>query len=176
MNTKDKVFVGMDVHKDTVVIALLPDDAREPTVVKQLSHDPRGLRRLLDRLARESEARRENPGIGDAPLLPAPKTREVHEPFAGARLVGECARTCWAGAEAWQRLALPEAEVRLGPHDPAAQGAAQARRLENRANSAPVLPESRRRESQAEAPGGGGLLSQVSAHQLASTGTLGPVS
>ena len=49
MKQKTKVFVGMDVHKDSVMIAVLPEGVREPTLVKRLSHDPRGLRRLLDR-------------------------------------------------------------------------------------------------------------------------------
>ncbi len=52
---KTKVFVGMDVHKDSMMIAVLPEGAREPTLVKRLSHDPRGLRRLLDRVGREQE-------------------------------------------------------------------------------------------------------------------------
>ena len=47
----------MDVHKDSVMIAVLPEGVREPTVVKRLSHDPRGIRRMLDRLAREHEVR-----------------------------------------------------------------------------------------------------------------------
>ena len=55
MKQKTKVFVGMDVHKDSVMIAVLPEGVREPTLVKRLSHDPRGLRRLLDRLGREQE-------------------------------------------------------------------------------------------------------------------------
>ncbi len=57
MNEKTKVYVGMDVHKDSVMIAVLPEGAREPTLVRRLSHDPRGIRRLLDRLAREHEVR-----------------------------------------------------------------------------------------------------------------------
>ena len=51
MKNGTKVYVGMDVHKDSVMIAVLPEGAREPTLVKRLSHDPRGIRRLLDRLA-----------------------------------------------------------------------------------------------------------------------------
>ena len=47
----------MDVHKDSVMIAVLPEGELEPTLVKGLSHDLRGLRRLLDRLAREHELR-----------------------------------------------------------------------------------------------------------------------
>ena len=57
MQKKTKVYVGMDVHKDTVMMAVLPAGARAPTLVKRLSHDPRGLRRLLDRLARQHEVR-----------------------------------------------------------------------------------------------------------------------
>ena len=69
-NQKTKVYVGMDVHKDTVMVAVLPAGAREPTVVKRLSHDPRGVRRLLDRLAREHEVRAcyEASGPGYVPL------------------------------------------------------------------------------------------------------------
>ena len=51
MKNETKVYVGMDVHKDSVMIAVLPEGEREPTLVKRLSHDPRGIRRLLDRLA-----------------------------------------------------------------------------------------------------------------------------
>ena len=57
MKNETKVYVGMDVHKDSVMIAVLPEGEREPTLVKRLSHDPRGIRRLLDRLAREYEVR-----------------------------------------------------------------------------------------------------------------------
>ena len=54
---KKKVYVGMDVHKDSVMIAVLPAGVAEPTLVKRLSHEPRGIRRMLDRLAREHEVR-----------------------------------------------------------------------------------------------------------------------
>ena len=54
---KTKVYVGMDVHKDSVMIAVLPEGVREPTLARRLSHDPRGIGRLLDRLAREHEVR-----------------------------------------------------------------------------------------------------------------------
>ena len=33
----------MDVHKDSVMIAGLPEGEREPTLVNRLSHDPRCL-------------------------------------------------------------------------------------------------------------------------------------
>ena len=57
MKNETKVYVGMDVHKDSVMVAVLPEGVRGPTVVKRLSHDPRGLRRLLGRLARRHEVR-----------------------------------------------------------------------------------------------------------------------
>ncbi len=53
MKNRAKVYVGMDVHKDSVMMAVLPEGVRESTLVKRLSHDPRGLRRLPDRLAYE---------------------------------------------------------------------------------------------------------------------------
>ena len=52
---KSKVYVGMDVHKDSVMVAVLPEGVREPTLARRLSHDPQGIRRLLDRLSREHE-------------------------------------------------------------------------------------------------------------------------
>ena len=55
MTEKTKVYVGMDVHKDTVVIAALGEDERDPLLVKRLSYEPRKVRRVLDRLAREHE-------------------------------------------------------------------------------------------------------------------------
>ena len=54
---KTKVYIGMDVHKDSVMVAVLPEGAREATLVKRMSYDPRGLRRLLNRLGREHEVR-----------------------------------------------------------------------------------------------------------------------
>ena len=51
MKNETRVYVGMDVHKDSVMIAVLPEEEREPTLVKRLSHDPRGSRRLLECLA-----------------------------------------------------------------------------------------------------------------------------
>lgn len=57
MKKKTKVYIGMDVHKDSVMIAVLPEGVRKPTLVRRLSHELRKLRRLLDRLAREHEVR-----------------------------------------------------------------------------------------------------------------------
>lgn len=52
-----KIYVGMDVHKDTVFVAVLPSDAREPTLEKRLPNDERKLRKFFKRLAREGEVR-----------------------------------------------------------------------------------------------------------------------
>ena len=48
MTEKTKVYVGMDVHKDSVVTAMLREGERDPLLVNQLSHDPRELRRVLN--------------------------------------------------------------------------------------------------------------------------------
>lgn len=50
-----KIYIGMDVHKDSVMVAVLPEEAAEPTVVKQLPNDDRKLRRFFERQAREGE-------------------------------------------------------------------------------------------------------------------------
>ncbi len=52
-----KIHVGMDVHKDTVMIAVLPEAAEEPTVVKQVPNDERALRRFLARIAKDGALR-----------------------------------------------------------------------------------------------------------------------
>jgi transposase len=53
MSEKAKIYVGMDVHKDSVMVALLPESSREPTIVKRLPNEPRKLRRFFDRVARD---------------------------------------------------------------------------------------------------------------------------
>lgn len=55
--SKYKIYVGMDVHKDSVTIAVLPEEAREPTVVKRIVNEDRRLRRFLERIARDGEIR-----------------------------------------------------------------------------------------------------------------------
>lgn len=52
-----KIYVGMDVHKDLVVVAVLPEDAQEPTLEKRLPNDERKLRRFFARVARDGEVR-----------------------------------------------------------------------------------------------------------------------
>jgi transposase len=50
-----KIHVGMDVHKDTVMVAVLPESAEKPTVVKQLPNDERALQRFLAKIAKDGE-------------------------------------------------------------------------------------------------------------------------
>ena len=44
------IFLGLDVHKASVMIAALPSDAADPTHVDTLSSDLKKLRRYLERL------------------------------------------------------------------------------------------------------------------------------
>lgn len=48
-----KIYVAMDVHKDSVMVAVLPEGVTEPTVVKRLPNDAHKLRKFFDRLARD---------------------------------------------------------------------------------------------------------------------------
>jgi transposase len=43
------IWIGMDVHKDTVMVAVFRGDAREAEVVQQLPNDLRKLRRFFQR-------------------------------------------------------------------------------------------------------------------------------
>ena len=45
------IYLGLDVHKDSITIAVLPADAPTPTQVDRLPHDSRKLRSYLARLA-----------------------------------------------------------------------------------------------------------------------------
>ena len=44
------IFLGLDVHKESVTIAVLPSDAAVPTHVDKLSYDLKKLRRYLEKL------------------------------------------------------------------------------------------------------------------------------
>ena len=57
VSSSPKIDVGMDVHKDTVMIAVLPEDADMPTIVKQLPNEEAKLRRFLARVAEDGELR-----------------------------------------------------------------------------------------------------------------------
>ena len=51
------LFCGMDVHKDTIVVAVLPEAAAEPVKVARLINDERKLKRFFDRHAKDGELR-----------------------------------------------------------------------------------------------------------------------
>ncbi len=95
------------------------------------------------------EARLRNPRAGNAPVLPAPKDPSRCLDRSRVRVWwSKAQKTCRAGAKARSRLALPEAEVRLRPHEPATQGALRTGRLEDGPDRPPVLPAGRRESAQ----------------------------
>lgn len=57
MSSTSIIWIGMDVHKDTVMVAVFEDRRSEPEVVQQLPHDPRKLRRFFERWAKRGEIR-----------------------------------------------------------------------------------------------------------------------
>ena len=51
------IYLGMDVHKDSITIAVLPMTAKNPTRLERLPNDLPKLKRFLDRTARDGELR-----------------------------------------------------------------------------------------------------------------------
>lgn len=51
------IYLGMDVHKDSITIAVLPNGAKAPSRVDRLPNDLPKLKRWLDRAARDGEVR-----------------------------------------------------------------------------------------------------------------------
>lgn len=51
------IWVGMDVHKDTVMVAVYVDAGQEPEIVQQLPNEDRKVRRFLERWSRKGEIR-----------------------------------------------------------------------------------------------------------------------
>ena len=51
------IYLGLDVHKDSVTIAVLPANATAPTRIDTCPNDFAKLRRVFDRLARDGEIR-----------------------------------------------------------------------------------------------------------------------
>ena len=49
------IYLGMDVHKDSITIAVLPHGAKTPTRLERLPNDLPKLKKWLDRVAREGE-------------------------------------------------------------------------------------------------------------------------
>ena len=51
------IYLGMDVHKESITIAVLPTTAKVPTRVERLPNDLAKLKRFVDRLAKGGELR-----------------------------------------------------------------------------------------------------------------------
>ena len=51
------IYLGMDVHKDSITIAVLPMTAKSPTRLERLPNDLPKLKRFLDRVARDGGLR-----------------------------------------------------------------------------------------------------------------------
>lgn len=51
------IYLGMDVHKESITIAVLPQDAPAPTRVERLPNDAGKLRRFCDRVAEQGTLR-----------------------------------------------------------------------------------------------------------------------
>lgn len=47
--TRSMIYVGMGVHKESITIAVLPDEAKTPTRLDRLANDLPKLKRWLDR-------------------------------------------------------------------------------------------------------------------------------
>jgi hypothetical protein len=64
--TRSIIYLGLDVHKDSVTIAVLPADASGPTRIDTYPNDFAKLRRVCERLAKDGElrARYEASGAG----------------------------------------------------------------------------------------------------------------
>ena len=51
------IYLGMDVHKDSITIAVLPGDAKTPTQLERLANDLPKLKKWIDRVAKRGEIR-----------------------------------------------------------------------------------------------------------------------
>ena len=49
------IHLGMDVHKESITIAVLPDGAKTPTRLDRLPNDLPKLKKWLERVARDGE-------------------------------------------------------------------------------------------------------------------------
>ena len=52
---RSMIYLGMDVHKDSITFAVLPEGAKAPTRLERLPNDLPKLKKWLDRVAREGE-------------------------------------------------------------------------------------------------------------------------
>ena len=52
---RSMIYLGMDVHKESITIAVLPILAKTPTRLETLANDLPKLKKWIERIARESE-------------------------------------------------------------------------------------------------------------------------
>ena len=52
---RSMIYLGMDVHKDSITIAVLPQSAKAPTRLEKLANDLPKLKKWLERVAREGD-------------------------------------------------------------------------------------------------------------------------
>ena len=57
MPARTIIDLGMDVHKDSITIAVLPGMAKTPTQLERLPNDLVKLKQWLDRVAKQGEVR-----------------------------------------------------------------------------------------------------------------------
>ena len=55
--TSSTIYLGLDVHKESVTVAVLPEGATAPTRLERLPNDFARLRRFINRLAEQGELR-----------------------------------------------------------------------------------------------------------------------
>lgn len=55
VRTASIIYLGMDVHKESITIAVLPDHAKAPTKLDRLPNDLLKLKKWLERVARDGE-------------------------------------------------------------------------------------------------------------------------
>ena len=55
--TRSMIYLGMDVHKESITIAVLPAGEKTPIRLDRLANDLPKLKRWLDRIARNGELR-----------------------------------------------------------------------------------------------------------------------
>ena len=111
--------------------------AREERIRAPHARDRRGARRLGRGATQESRKRRR------AGVARIQGCLEVHGQVAGPLLVEQGRRPCGAGTQARAWLALAEAEIRVRPHGPSAEGALRTRWLEGGPDGFALLPAGR---------------------------------
>ena len=52
---RSMIYLGMDVHKDSITVAVLPAGAKAPTRLERLANDLPKLKKWLDRVARDGD-------------------------------------------------------------------------------------------------------------------------